>query len=170
MPRIDVFRIENEIALPELYAQCIGSLRDNSRIVIFTYPDELKVPKSTDAEWDSKSSFLLESNEDSLLGTLTNGVNCYAIHTKKKHEDWQLRYIGQTDCKRAKSNIMRHLVPHGDRTNAVFAKCKEAVRSGCEIGLRLIKVEPDTLRFFIQEKLVTALRTDYVLDWNNKRY
>jgi hypothetical protein len=169
MPSIDVFNIGNEIALPELYTKCVDSLCDRSRIVTFNYPHELRVKKSTDNEWSSQSISIRKLNENPLLISLNNCVNCYAIHTKQGDEGWQLRYIGQTDCKRAKQNIVRHLAPDGDRSNAVFRNCREAVRNGYEIGLRLIKVEPDTLRFFIQEKLVNELRGDNALDWNQKR-
>ena len=169
MSDIDVFGIGMETALPELYAQCVASLCDHSRIVIFTYPEQLRTALSTDAEWSSKSLFIRELNEQSLLARAVNSVNCYAVHTRKHGDDWVLRYIGQTDCKRAKSAILRRLVPHGERDNAVFTKCKNAVRSGHEIGLRLIKVEPDTLRFFVQEKLVNERRTAQVLDWNHQR-
>ena len=169
MSDIDVFGIGKESALPELYAQCVASLCDHSRIVIFTYPEQLRTTLSTDAEWSSKSLFIRESNEQSMFGKAVISVNCYAIHTRKLGDEWQLRYIGQTDTKRAKSAIMRRLVPHGDRDNAVFAKCKNAVRSGLEIGLRLIRIEPDTLRFFVQEKLVAERRAAHALDWNHER-
>jgi hypothetical protein len=168
MSAIDVFGIGNETALLELYTQCIDSLRDHSRIVIFNYPNDLRSPNSSDAEWSSRLMEIRKLNEDAILGNLSNRVNCYAIQTKREFGGWQLRYIGQTDCRRAESNVASHLTPHSQRTNRVFAKCKEAVRGGCEIGLRLIKVEPDTLRFFIQEKALSDLCNDGVLDWNHK--
>jgi hypothetical protein len=64
---------------------------------------------------------------------------------------------------------MRNLIPGARHANTVFARCRDAVRDGCEIGLRLIKVQPDTLRFFIQEKLVAELCTDQILDWNRRQ-
>jgi hypothetical protein len=168
MPGIDVFGIGNEIALPELYAQCVDSLRDRSRMVVFVYPEKLRNAASTDTLWAAESTLIRESNADLLLGMSASDINCYAIHTRTKNEDWRLRYIGQTDSKRAKSNIMRCLVPHGGRPDAVFKKCKEAVRGGCEIGLRMIKVEPGTLRSFIHEKMIAELLSDKILDWNHK--
>ncbi len=168
MPGIDVFGIGNEIALPELYAQCVDSLRDSSRMFVFVYPEELRAAASTDVQWAARSTLIRESNTGFLLGVGAGDVNCYAIHTRKKNEDWQLRYIGQTDSKRAKSNIMRRLVPHGGRSDAVFKKCQAAVRSGSEIGLRIIKVEPDTLRSFVHEKMIVELLSGEVLDWNQR--
>lgn len=169
MSDIDVFGIGKEMALPELYARCVASLCDHARIVIFTYPEQLRTALSSDAEWSSESAAIRKSNEQCLLGKALSFANCYAIHTRKNGEEWQLRYIGQTDCKRAKSAIMRCLVPDGDHGYAIFTKCKNAVRSGHEIGLRLIRIEPDTLRFFVQEKLVAERSAAHVLDWNRKR-
>jgi len=168
MPGIDVFGIGNEIALPELYMQCVDSLRDSSRMFVFIYPEELRAAGSTDAQWAAKSTLIRESNADFLLGMGAADVNCYTIHTRKKSEEWRLRYIGQTDCTRAKSSVMRLLTPHSGRSNHVFKKCQAAVRSGCEIGLRMIKVEPETLRSFIKEKMIGELLSDKVLDWNQK--
>jgi hypothetical protein len=145
----------------------MNSLRDYSRIVTFKYPDELSAV-SSDTEWSALSMVARALNEESLIADLDTRANCYAIHTRHGHGDWQLRYIGQAECGRARFSAASHLVPNRKRANAVFLKCKEAVRSGDEIGLRLIKVEPDTLRFFIQEKAIVELRNDGVLDWNQK--
>jgi len=109
-------------------------------------------------------------NEESLLGKLSNRVNCYDIHTKAKRGDWRLRYIGQTDARRARGEVAARLTPNRSSPDTVFANCREAVCGGFEIGLRLIKVEPATLRFFIQEKAVAALRTKDFLYWNRKQY
>jgi hypothetical protein len=167
---VDIFEIGDETALPDLYVQCVESLRDPTRIVKFIYPEELRALGATDVAWSSQARRIRELNEESLLRKLEGRVNCYAIHTRKLDEEWRLRYIGQIDCKRAQSGIARNLIPSESQVNAVFARCRDAVRDGCEIGLRLIKVQPDTLRFFIQEKLLNELRDGQVLDWNNRRY
>lgn len=166
---VDIVRIGNDVALPELYVRCMDSLLDRSRIVAVNYPVELRTQASTEAEWVAESAAIKALNRESLFALLHNGVNCYAIHTRAKRGDWQLRYIGQTDCRRARFNISRHVLPNSSRTDAVFSRCKEAIRSGCDIGLRVIKVEPDTLRYFVQEKAIADLGSDRVLDWNYRR-
>jgi len=163
---VEVFEIGNAVALPELYARCIHSLRDTARIAIFKYPGELKTLESTDDDWLLKSQLIRTLNDESVLAKIGKFVNCYAIHTQDSPEEWRLRYIGQTDPKRATVNIARLLIPGAGQGNSVTTLCKNAVRNGAEIGLRLIRVEPDTLRLFIQEKAVNELRVGNTLDWN----
>ena len=163
---LDVFELGNRIALPELYAQCIRSLCDTARIAVFEYPEELKTVASTDDDWLLKSLLIQTLNDEPILKKVGKNVNCYTIHTRHSPEEWRLRYIGQTDPRRATANISRLLIPKMGQGNRVMTLCKGAVRNGAEIGLRLIRVEPDTLRSFIQEKAVNELRTGNILDWN----
>jgi hypothetical protein len=165
---VDVFRLGNEIALPELFAQCMSSLSDRLRIVAVRYPEEIRNPRATDAEWLTVSDAVLDLNSAALFDHLNESVNCYAIHTKPAGADWHMRYIGHTDCRRAKTTIIRHLLPVGNRSSVIFARCRQAVSAGAQIGLSLIRVEPDSLRDFIQEKAVGEPSLHNLLDWNRK--
>jgi hypothetical protein len=164
--KIDVFKIGNDIALPELYQQCMASLRDHSRIVVFMYPNRLTKSHSSDADWAASIAEIRELNESQLLNRLDNQVNCYALYTRELASDWCLRYLGQAEVGRIKSHITAQLAPVGNRSNSVFEKSKKIVQAGGEMGLRLIKIEPDTLRHFVQEKALAELRKDGMLDWN----
>jgi hypothetical protein len=144
----------------------MDSLLDHSRIVKVQYPRSLTGRSLPDDKWTGLAPTIRALNQESLFELLKDGVNCYAVHTKLKRQSWQLRYIGQTDSKRARYNITQQLAPQSGRTSSVCSKCREAVAEGYEIGLRLIMVEPDTLRYFIQEKAIAERGADWPLDWN----
>ena len=153
MPDIDHFRIANEIALPELYALCKVSLCDASRLFRIDAPGGQRL-----------SQDLVQ-----LLQGAALEVNCFAIYTRQANEPWCMRYLGQTSVQRVRATLSACLLPGSARVHPVYARFSEALQSGCHAGLRLIRVEPDTLRHFVHEKLIAEMRQQGELDWNRPR-
>jgi hypothetical protein len=173
MPDIDHFKIGNEIALPELYALCKSSLCDLSRILtIDVAPPAQIAPVPDGASPMAPASDAIQGaqgttwNLRQLLQDLHLDMNCFAIYTRQSDEPWRMRYLGETTAKRARATLSACLLPASTRAHPVYARFNEAHQAGCQAGLRLIHVEPDTLRHFIQEKMLGELRSDDVLDWH----
>jgi hypothetical protein len=166
---VEVIRVGNEIALPELFAHCMNSLTDSSRIVAVHYPEEIRTAVATVDDWLIASDSVARLNASSLFDHLENGVNCYAIHTRLEPRVWKMRYLGHVESRRARTTITGHLLPGTDGNGVIFKKCKAAVGAGEQIGLSLIRVEPDSLRDFIQEKAIGDPALRNLLDWNRGR-
>jgi len=162
MPHIDHFTIGNDIALPELYALSKGSLCDLSRIVAI----DLATPAPSPAVTRADGATMLRQDLLHLLEHGNLALNCYAIYTRLGGESWRLRYVGETTIQRAAADLAFCLLPNVTRQSSIHARCSAAVQAGCLIGLRLIHVEPDTLRHFIQEKMLMEMQSGETLDWH----
>ncbi len=167
MPEIDHFNIGGEIALPELYALCKDSLCDVSRILTLDVATPShSAPRPNPAGESNWGEQFLSLDFLQLLQGASLEVNCFAIHTRQSGEQWRMRYLGHTGVQRARATLSACLLPDPTRLHPVYARFNEALQAGCTAGLRMIHVEPDTLRHFIHEKLLAEMRSDGVLDWH----
>jgi hypothetical protein len=168
MPDIDHFEIGNEIALPELYALCKESLCDVSRIFdINAAPPSQSAPEPLgEALQGNPAGQLLSPNLLQLLRSASFKVNCFAIYTRQSGEPWRMRYLGEAAVQPGRAVLSACLLPDPTRSHPVYVKFNEALQAGCNAGLRMIHVEPDTLHHFIHEKLIAEMRSEGVLDWH----
>jgi hypothetical protein len=166
MPHIDHFTIGNDVALPELYVLSKSSLCDLSRILAI----DLAMPSpSALARRTGGADGNTPISQQDLVHLLEGGnlaVNCYAIYTRRSGENWRMRYVGETTIQQAAIDLSAWLLPNAARPSLIHAQCDAAVQAGCLLGLRLIHVEPETLRHFIQEKILAEMQSGDTLDWH----
>lgn len=163
MTDIDHFVIGNDIALPELYVLSKSSLCDRSRIVAI----DMTTPSLSHTIKRAGAAPILRRDLQALLECEHLALNCFAIYTCQTGEDWRMRYLGVTTIEDAAADLAASLLPGAARHSAVHVKCRDAVWAGCQIGLRMIHIEPDTLRHFVQDKMLMELRSSDTLDWHS---
>ena len=99
------------------------------------------------------------------LKTLRNRGNVYAIFVRPngKKTDWSQMYVGERKSAGLRQRITEHLIEKDDRTGSMLEAIKTAVSANHAIGLSFIKVEPESLRVFIEETIIAKHKQE--LPW-----
>ena len=102
----------------------------------------------------------------SLLSGLKGTANIYAIFTKASNaSSWEVKYVGQRKAASIRERLSQHLIKKNARTGSKLSKVHEVLSKGEKIGVRVIKVEPDSLRTFVEEEIISAYQ-DQLNEWN----
>ncbi|WP_126991292.1 hypothetical protein [Candidatus Kurthia intestinigallinarum] len=127
----------------------------------FQYPIEVE----TNIIWDRELiSEIKELNKQFLSGLIHN-ANLYMIYTRtSESSEWKPKYFGQRKSQGIYGRIIEHLVTKNEATGAKLGKVKEALRNGEEIGINLVKIQPEELRLYIEEFIIK--QNSNLLDWN----
>lgn len=97
---------------------------------------------------------LVKLNEH-VLKMVAGNANVYAIFVRQSGaESYQLRYIGKTTNKLARQRIMNHLIKKHTKTGAMLDKVKEVVGAGGGVSISWVKIEPESLRNYLEEELI----------------
>jgi hypothetical protein len=97
-------------------------------------------------------------------------INVYALWKRTGSEDeWELMYIGQRSHKSGWSRVSQHLFSTPQGTQSKLREVRAAIRSGSQIGVTAILVEPDSMRLSVEEELINrnSSSDDHLL-WNRK--
>ncbi|MDH1013037.1 hypothetical protein N5J43_29280 [Pseudomonas nicosulfuronedens] len=112
---------------------------------------------------------ILENNElPPALGKAS--INVYALWKRAGADaKWELMYIGQRSHKSGWSRVAQHLFSTPMGTQSKLQEVRAAIRSGDQIGVTAILVEPDSMRLSVEEELIkmNSSSTDHLL-WNRK--
>lgn len=108
----------------------------------------------------------IKSANDTFLKTLRNRANVYAlfIRTRRKAERWQPVYVGERKSVGLRERITQHLIAKDSRTGSMLEVVKKAVADEYDIGLSFIKVQPESLRLFVEEAIIAKHKNE--LPWN----
>jgi hypothetical protein len=102
-----------------------------------------------------------------LLDSVSGVANVYAIFTALQNSDsFSLRYIGKTTRKLARQRIRNHLIKKDEKTGAKLEHIKALVRSGGSVKISWVKIEPESLRNYVEEELINE-HTE--ADWNKHK-
>lgn len=63
-----------------------------------------------------------------------------------------------------RERITQHLIAKDSRTGSMLEVAKKAVADGYDIGLSFIKVQPESLRLFVEEAIIAKHKNK--LPWN----
>jgi len=100
-----------------------------------------------------------------LLGSLRRRGNVYALYVRGAGEKaWLPVYVGQRKSANLRERISHHLITKNEQTGSMLAAVKTAVAAGDSIGISLIKVEPESLRLFVEEMIIALNKS--TLPWN----
>lgn len=106
-----------------------------------------------------------EVNQE-LLCAVSGKANVYAIFTAQKDsKKFSLRYIGKTTRKLARQRIRNHLIKKDERTGAKLDNVVAHVQSGGSVRLSWVRIEPESLRNYVEEELINRHRE---ADWNRE--
>lgn len=108
----------------------------------------------------------IDAENQSLLNSVSNAANVYAIFTAPKDSnEFTLQYIGKTTKKLARQRIRNHLITKNEKTGAKLWKIISHVQAGGAVKLSWVTVEPESLRNYIEEELINRHKE---ANWNRE--
>ena len=144
-------------SLEEYLAKVEAALLQEDARSPFIYPQQSISP------WNSKH---LDAANKSLLDSVSGVANVYAIFTALRNSNvFTLRYIGKTKRKLARQRIRNHLIKKNAKTGAKLDNIAAIVQSGGLVKISWIKIEPESLRNYIEEELIYRHKE---ADWNRE--
>jgi len=120
----------------------------------FTYPNS-----SCNSNWDIEK---IKEENSNLLCQLRHNGNLYALYTRENSSsNWRLRYVGQRKSKNLRERISQHLISKNERTGSKLENIKGAIFNDEQVALSYIKIEPESLREFIEEHIIRKKSPDW---------
>jgi hypothetical protein len=120
-------------------------------------------PKESVSPWIAEQ---LDAANQNILHAVSGAANIYAIFTAPKDsETFSLRYIGKTTKKLARQRIRNHLIKKNENTGAKLQNIAANIRSGGQVKISWLGVEPESLRNYVEEELI---RRHQEADWNRE--
>jgi len=109
----------------------------------------------------------IKSTNETLLSKLRHQGNVYALFVRSlaSNSQWEVRYVGERKADGLRSRITDHLIKKDPQTGSKLEEIQSAVAEGLEIGLSFIKVEPQSLRLFVEERIIANNKNR--LPWNS---
>ncbi|WP_080408941.1 hypothetical protein [Burkholderia ubonensis] len=131
-------------------------LREEAR-VSFKYPAQSILP------WNAQQ---LDAENESILDLVAGFANVYAIFTAPRDSNvFALRYLGKTTRKLARQRVRNHLTKKSERTGAKLKNIVTHVQSGGLVKISWVTIEPESLRNYIEEELISRHKE---ADWNRE--
>lgn len=122
-----------------------------------TYPEMVTI---------SWCAYQLTKLNEHVLKKASRNANLYAIFVSRcEGESYELLYIGKTTNRLARQRIRNHLIAKHDKTGSVLDKVKEVVKAGGAISIAWVKIEPESLRNYLEEELIRRHPEAY---WNRE--
>lgn len=122
----------------------------------FTYPKGCTLH-----DWPIDS---IKRANESFLKSLRGRANVYAIFVRRTDEHWLPVYVGERKSIGLRDRLTQHLISKNHRTGSMLEAVKTAVSAGEEIGVSLIKVQPESLRLYVEETIISMHKER--LPWN----
>jgi hypothetical protein len=134
-----------------------AALLYEERKSLVLYPEDSISPWKTDQ---------LDAANQKILDAISGTANVYAIFTApNRASSFSLRYIGKTTRKLARQRIRNHLIKKHEKTGAKFQYVKTHVLSGGQIKISWLKIEPESLRNYLEEELINRHKE---AEWNRE--
>ena len=107
----------------------------------------------------------IKKENENFLGGLRNKGNVYALWVRKDDTDsWIPVYVGQRKSENLRERLTQHLISKNSKTGSMLEAIKTAVGAGEQIGVSFIKVNPESLRLYVEETIIGLRKSD--LPWN----
>jgi hypothetical protein len=108
----------------------------------------------------------IKTLNEAFLKTLRHRANVYALSVRPSgdNQNWSPVYVGERKSAGLRERITQHLITKNHRTGSMLEVVKTAVAAGQEIGVSFIKVEPESLRLFVEETIIAKHKNE--LPWN----
>ena len=148
----------NHDELERFLGSCEKELFAEKNMRVVVYP-----AKAVDL-WGSET---IKAANAKLLNEISGSANVYAIFTaEKESNDYSLKYIGQTHSKYARTRLTNHLIKKNAKTGAQLKNVMEHVQARGSIKISWISITPESLRHFVEEKLIELRKGE--LTWNQQ--
>jgi hypothetical protein len=108
----------------------------------------------------------IKTSNETFLKTLRHRANVYALSVRSSggNQNWSPVYVGERKSAGLRDRITQHMITKDHRTGSMLEAVKTAVAAGQEIGVSFIKVEPESLRLFVEETIIVKHKNE--LPWN----
>ena len=108
----------------------------------------------------------IKTTNDEFLKTLRHRANVYAllVCSPDDNENWRAVYVGERKSAGLRERITQHLITKNHRTGSMLEAVKTAVVAQQKIGVSFIKVQPESLRLFVEETIIAKRKDE--LPWN----
>ncbi|NHV28774.1 hypothetical protein [Burkholderia sp. D-99] len=144
-------------SLEEYLEKVEAALLQEERRISFKYPQQSISP------WNAQQ---LDAENESTLDLVAGCANVYAIFTAPRDSNvFTLRYIGKTTRKLARQRVRNHLIKKNERTGAKLENIVTHVQSGGLVKISWVTIEPESLRNYIEEELISRHKE---ADWNRE--
>jgi hypothetical protein len=110
----------------------------------------------------------IKAANEPFLKSLRNRGNVYAIFVRPvgKKTAWSHMYVGERKSAGLRQRMTEHLIDKDHRTGSMLEAVKTAISANQAIGLSFIKVEPESLRLFVEETIIAKHKQE--LPWNTQ--
>jgi len=110
----------------------------------------------------------IRAANDVLLRSLRNRGNVYALFVRAPGEvaSWTKMYVGERKSSGLRDRITQHLIDKHEKTGSMLEAVKTAVSNGSAIGLSFVKVQPESLRLYVEEAIIAKHKAE--LPWNTR--
>ena len=75
-------------------------------------------------------------------------------------------YVGERKSIGLRDRITQHLIDKDHRTGSMLEAVKTAVSAGQRVGLSFVKVDPESLRLYVEETIISTCKKEGKLPWN----
>lgn len=101
-----------------------------------------------------------------LLDGLRNAGNVYALFVSNPNSEsaWTVHYVGERKSVGLRQRLTEHLIKKNHQTGSMLKNVQAAVAEGKRISVAYIKVQPEALRLFVEESIIS--RNIKNLPWN----
>lgn len=107
----------------------------------------------------------IKAANDRFLKSLRGRANVYALYVRRTKSDaWLPVYVGERKSTGLRDRLTQHLICKHHQTGSMLEAVKTAVSAGESIGISFIKVQPESLRLFVEETIIATHKKD--LPWN----
>lgn len=108
----------------------------------------------------------IKTKNEAFLKTLRHRANVYALFicSPGKNEKWRAVYVGERKSAGLRDRMTQHLIAKDHRTGSMLEAVKTAVAAQQKIGVSFIKVQPESLRLFVEETIIAKHKDE--LPWN----
>lgn len=110
----------------------------------------------------------IKCENEPFLKTLRHRGNVYCIFITGAGDkpNWQPVYVGERKSIGLRDRIIQHLIDKNHRTGSMLEKVKTAVSAGQRVGLSFVKVDPESLRLYVEETIISGCKKEGKLPWN----
>ena len=109
---------------------------------------------------------VIKSQNAFFLKNLIRRANVYAIFIRpsESEDPWCPVYVGQRESLWLRERITQHFIKKSEKTSSMLEKIKNAVTANKEIGLSFIKIEPESLRLYVEKTIIKNNKEKLI--WN----
>jgi hypothetical protein len=142
--------------LSEFAKECEASLLSGVQYE-FVFPEGCSLQEWPVAE--------IKAANKEFLSSLKGSANVYALFVRRNDsEEWIPVYVGQRKSANLRERLTQHLINKNVQTGSMLEAVKTAVAAGEKIGVSFIKVNPESLRLFVEETIISSRKSE--LPWN----